>query len=289
MNNSHTSCTLCHSEKITHLRGYEKNHLSKCSNCGFVFCKKIPTQEELEKYYENYGSEHYLSPITISRYEELLDLFEKYRKNNTILDVGCGSGYFLEVAKKRGWQVYGTEFSDHQIKRCEEKGILMKQGEINADMFEREHFDIITSFEVLEHTNNPQQQIQQINKLLRQGGGLYLTTPNFNALYRFRLKGKYNVINYPEHLSYFTKKTLHRLFKSNGFKKLLLVSHGISVSRIKTSFGNKQDYISPVSDDEKIRAAFEKNKFKKMIKRLLNSLFNLFGVGDKLKAMYIKS
>lgn len=287
--NKHTKCPLCQSTNKKQLIGYEKDYLVKCAKCSFVYCENIPSPDELNKYYLNYGSVHYLSPITVSRYEELLDGFEKFRKNNTILDVGCGSGYFLDVAKKKGWKVYGTEFSDHQVDKCSKKRITMKQGEISADMFENEYFDIITSFEVLEHTNNPQQQIRQINKLLRPGGALYLTTPNFNALYRLRLKGKYNIINYPEHLSYFTKKTLHHLLKTNGFKKSLLVSHGISISRIKTSLGNKQDYISPESDDEKIRAAFEKNTFKKMIKRGLNSLFNLFGVGDKLKALYTKS
>ncbi|MCH8330091.1 MAG: hypothetical protein IH946_01715, partial [Bacteroidetes bacterium] len=76
----------------------------KCKDCGFVFMEKIPTLEELNAHYENYSydSEGYLSPLTIKSYNLLLDEFEKYRKTNKLLDVGCGRGWFLQEAKITG-------------------------------------------------------------------------------------------------------------------------------------------------------------------------------------------
>src|SRR5688572_18752631 len=104
--NSHDSCLLCGSRELSDLKGYERHYLVRCDRCSFVFTKRIPTQAEFEKHYSNYSysKEHYLSPITVKRYNELLDEFEKYRKTNRILDVGCGVGFFLEQARLRGWE-----------------------------------------------------------------------------------------------------------------------------------------------------------------------------------------
>src|SRR5947207_2946364 len=117
MKEFHTKCLICDSHKISPLKGYEKHDLAKCKNCGFVFMRAIPTIEELKNHYDTYSYDEtqYLSPLTIDSYNSLLDEFEKFRKTNKILDVGCGVGFFLETAKKRGWEVYGTEYSKKAI------------------------------------------------------------------------------------------------------------------------------------------------------------------------------
>ena len=103
MNNKHARCIICKSENLKLLEEYESSHLCKCLSCGFVFSKKIPTEKELKNHYGGY-SRNILSPITIKRYNEILDEFEQIGKTNKLLDVGCGIGYFLEEAKKRGWE-----------------------------------------------------------------------------------------------------------------------------------------------------------------------------------------
>ena len=80
-------------------------------------------------------------------------------------------------------------------------------------------FDVIVSSETIEHINNPRQEISNIHQLLRKGGLLYVTTPNFNSYVRRFTKAQYDIIKYPEHLSYYTKKTLNKLLKQTGFKK----------------------------------------------------------------------
>jgi 2-polyprenyl-3-methyl-5-hydroxy-6-metoxy-1,4-benzoquinol methylase len=151
--NQFEKCLLCGSSALVDLRDYQKDKLCQCQSCSFVFAQAIPTREELEKHYEGYSRNDYLSPITIKRYNELLDYFEQFRKTGKLIDVGCGIGYFLEEAQKRGWEVYGTEYTDEAIKICEHKGIIMKKGVLNPTDFEAESFDVITSFEVLEHIN----------------------------------------------------------------------------------------------------------------------------------------
>ncbi len=287
--NIHNICPICGSGRLKNLKNYHNHHLTKCSLCSLVFSFQIPSHQALESHYEGYGRNDYLSPITVKRYNELLDQFEPYRKTNRILDIGCGIGYFLEVAKKRGWEVYGTEYTDEAIKICESKGIKMHKGDLNANMFPSVHFDIITAFEVIEHIAFPIELLNTAQHFLRPGGGFYLTTPNFNSILRRHLGAKWNVISYPEHLSYFTRHSLNYALKTSGFKKKYIHAHGLSITRLKTSKGtSKEKYISSTSSDEKIRESFEKNKSKQLLKSVINQQLSLWGIGDSLKAFAIK-
>lgn len=285
----HKNCILCASFSLKKLKGYEEHHLVKCQSCKFVFCEPIPTERELEKHYENYGRNDYLSPLTIKRYHEILDSFEPYRKTNRLIDVGCGIGYFLEEAKKRGWEVYGTEFTDEAIEICSKKGIKMNKGILDPGNYNSQEFDVITSFEVIEHINNPQEELANFYKILRKGGLVYCTTPNFNSLLRYRLKEKYNVLCYPEHLSYYTPKTLKYVFEKEGFRTKNIKATGISLTRLKTSKAtSNQELISQTSDDEVMRNKLETSVILKSVKIFLNWNLTLLGVGDALKGTFIK-
>jgi 2-polyprenyl-3-methyl-5-hydroxy-6-metoxy-1,4-benzoquinol methylase len=286
----HLECLVCGSPGLKALKGYEKHDLVKCRSCGFVFMRRVPSAEELDAYYStySYGREQYLSPLTIKSYNILLDELEKFRTNNRLLDVGCGSGFFLDEAKKRGWEVYGTEYSAKAVEMCRQKGITIKEGMLDPVSFGGKTFDVITSFEVLEHINNPKEELASIHKLLRTGGLFYCTTPNFNSLMRYYLGDKYNVITYPEHLSYYTKSTLNKVVTERGFRPYKFLSTGISLSRLRTSKGSNEELISSGSSDELLRQKIEKKPLLGIAKKIVNSLLTLTNTGLTLKGYYIK-
>ena len=289
MVNNHKICLLCSSEKLNVLEKYKSAYLCKCKNCGFVFSKKIPTETELNNFYKGYGRDDYLSPVTIKRYNELLDKFEKFRKTGKIIDVGCGIGYFLEIAKKRGWEVYGTEFTDDALEICKSKGIKMSLGKLDPKNYDHNMFDIITSFEVLEHINNPIEEIKNFSKILRKKGLVYLTTPNFNSLLRYKLNENYDIITYPEHLSYYTPETLNFLFEKLNFRKLKLQTTGISLTKLKTKKGQVSvGAISKDSVDENVRIKIENIKILSIIKLSINICLSIFKKGDSIKGWYTK-
>lgn len=288
---THSACTLCGDNRIRKLDGYYEKGLIKCRVCGFVFMEKIPTSEELDSHYGSYSYESagYLSPLTIKSYNKLLDEFEPYRKTNNILDVGCGRGWFLAEALKRGWQVYGTEYSKTAVSICRETGINMKEGVLNSSNFENEMFDVITSFEVIEHINNPNEELEEIYKLLRAGGLFYCTTPNFNSLMRYYLKVDYNVIGYPEHLSYYTKSTLNKVTKRHGFRPIKFESTGISITRLKTSKKkSNEQLISKNSSDEILRTKLDSKWYLILLKKFINFSLTLSNTGMTLKGYYLK-
>jgi 2-polyprenyl-3-methyl-5-hydroxy-6-metoxy-1,4-benzoquinol methylase len=292
-NLQHKTCLISGSDKLEVLKGYEKHFLVRSKPLGFIFCSQIPSHKELEEYYEKYNRQEYYSPITRVRFQELLTEMEPFRKTNKILDIGCGTGFFLEEAKAMGWEVFGTEFTNEAISICKSKGIAMQKGSLNTENYNAQMFDIITSFEVIEHINNPIEEVKGINKILRKGGLVYVTTPNFNALERFLLKADYSVITYPEHLSYYTPKTLNYLFTHNGFKKKKILTTGISISRLKAGFRvknkkqNTEIFVSATSTDELIRNKSHSNSLFKLLQQAANGLLNLFKIGNSLKGWFI--
>lgn len=286
----HTACILCGGKELNPLPDYTEHHLVSCVSCSHVFSNAIPSPDELDAFYNSdYDRTTYFSPVTEKRYNELLDGFEKYRKTGKILDLGCGYGFFLETAKKRGWEVYGTEVSSEACQICRDKGIQMHCGKFEEAEFEEELFDVVVSFEVIEHLQNPVDIVNGIQRVLRKGGLCYITTPNFNAYLRYKLKGKYDVIDYPNHLSYFTSKTLRKLFEEKQFKSLKTKTTGISITRSRTSKGNsKQQYVSETSDDEMLRYRIEKRRVLRFAKQFMNFWLNLFGIGVSLKGWFVK-
>jgi 2-polyprenyl-3-methyl-5-hydroxy-6-metoxy-1,4-benzoquinol methylase len=285
----HKACLLTGSKDLYPLKNYESNYLVKSKSSGFVFCEKIPSEEELISHYNSYpiGYNHD-SLVTRKRIHTFLDGVEKYRKTNRILDVGCGPGLFLIEAKKRGWEVYATEYSERQIAYLSEQGIQAKKGKLNNNLFENEAFDVVISSEVIEHINNPLEEMQQFYRLLRKGGLVYITTPNFNAFERLWFKNHWEIIEYPEHLCYYTPKTIHLLLSKSGFVKLKITTTGISLDRIKRAKAKKNNSDLNVScSDEKLRVQLDTG-YKKWIKAWLNYILNLFGIGNSLKVWYEK-
>lgn len=286
----HNVCLICGSEELQAKPRYEAVNLCQCKSCGFVFSRNIPSWDEISEYYaDDYELTSYISPITVKRYHELLDTFESERKTNKILDIGAGYGFFLEIAKERGWEVFGTEITQNAVEICRSKGIQMFEGPLHQINFDNLQFDVVVSIEVLEHINTPKEFVGKINDLLRPGGLFYLSTPNFDAALRYYLGNKYDVIEYPNHLCYYTKKTLALLMENHGFETLNIRTTGISFTRIKTSKGKSdQDYVAETSDDEMLRYKIEKNGGLRAMKTAANGMLNLLKAGDSLKGTFRK-
>jgi 2-polyprenyl-3-methyl-5-hydroxy-6-metoxy-1,4-benzoquinol methylase len=282
----HACCHICESVNLNSIENrFGHKYLVQCQVCGFIFFQRIPTETELQKHYNGYPRNNPLSEITVKRYNELLDQFEPYRKSGKILDVGCGDGHFLAVAARRGWKVFGTEFTDEAVEAGLKNGAQVFKGRIQ-DFNLTEEFDVITSFEVLEHIHDLRSHTARIHQLLRKGGLFYFTTPNINALSRRILGGKWTIIEYPEHLSYYTVKTIHRLLTGAGFKRLSIRTTGISLQRFSASVNQS----APVAgQDEQARKKIEKNLFLRFVKNSINGVLNLLKLGDTLKGYYVKS
>ncbi len=284
-------CPVCKSADLKELKGFSKVFLTKCARCSFVFSRKKPSLEELTTFYDqySYGEDYYSSPITRKRFNELLTTFEPYRQTNRLLDVGCGTGDFLLAARDRGWECSGTEFSPKAVEICRKKGLNVLQGDLKSLTGQLPVFDVITSFEVIEHINTPREEMETIKEHLRPGGMFYLTTPNFNSLIRMLLGNRYDAIVFPEHLSYFSPTSLKFLMHAAGFHKIKLITTGFSFSRFRNAlFSRKENPFTSKSTDEKFRIAMESGMVFRGIKASIDWLFTFTGTGLSMKGWFEK-
>ncbi len=180
-----------------------------------------PSDQDLGKYYE---SEDYISHTDAKRsvFEKLYHLVKVYSLNKKVrlisklnkgqgklLDIGAGTGDFLAVAKKKGWNVSGTE-PNHQAKElAKQKEIVLEPDTKN---FEDGTFDIITMWHVLEHVSNLQDQIRELKRLLNPSGYLVVAVPNYKSFDAQYYKSFWAAYDAPRHLWHFSKKSIQQLF-----------------------------------------------------------------------------
>lgn len=288
MNPLHAGCTLCGSTLKRASRLYAHHHLVQCRACGFHYAERIPTDEELHRMYANYGTVRDLSPITAARYDELLTKFGAYRKNGRLLEVGCGGGLFLDRAREAGWETHGTEFDAAVVNEVQARGHSMHLGPLLGNAWPTGHFDVVVSIEVVEHLIRPMDDLKEMVRLLRPGGALYITTPSFNSISKWLAYGKWTIINYPEHISFFTPRTMHRALGSLGMTRKWVRTTGISLNRFRRAHGKPDINNEGLSSDEQLRRTIERRPLLKFVKHGVDAVLDLTGKGDTLKAFYEK-
>lgn len=228
-------CIICESSNCNIFPNkFLDNNLLRCQKCGLIFVHPQPEFSELKKIYDhNYfennnsnsiGYEDYLKdkPNIIKTFEKRLKNIEKLHQNKgKILDLGCATGFFLEVAKNHGFDTYGVEISSYasNIAKKSFKNKIFNGALAQAD-FPNNFFDIITMWDYLEHIPNPSKEISTAWKLLKKNGLIILSTPEADSLAHKIFKQKWMGYKDKEHLYYFSEKNITMLLEKNGFKVL---------------------------------------------------------------------
>ncbi len=184
-----------------------------------------PEPKDLENYYD---SEIYISHTDASKtlvekvYQNIkkynirkkVNLINKYTTSyKTLLDIGAGTGSFLESAKHSGWETYGIEPNKKARDLAINKGLELKE---NIDLLGKQGFQAITLWHVLEHLPNLELQIKKIASLLNKDGTLILAVPNFQSYDAKYYKEYWAAYDVPRHLSHFSQLSIRKLFAKNG-------------------------------------------------------------------------
>lgn len=229
------ACPLCDShQKKLFLEGEdyfltrEKFAIDECRTCGFHFTNPRPTLQSSGKYYH---SVNYLSHGTgkrgivptlygIARYFTLhskYKIVKRYTTGNSILDIGCGTGEFLNFCQKKGLKCSGVEPTD----KARNYAVLTYGLDIKADFLNdiesTSRFDCITLWHVLEHIHRLDETLLKLTMLLNPDGVLIVALPN-NSSYDANYYGKYWAgYDLPRHLFHFTKSSLETLAVKHNF------------------------------------------------------------------------
>jgi 2-polyprenyl-3-methyl-5-hydroxy-6-metoxy-1,4-benzoquinol methylase len=233
------SCPVCSSTKSKPLPSYNDNSklkLCRCLSCELVYFLSRPANLS-----DLYGDEDYLvhaKKAYLNNVDYRLVRFAAERieiiKNQTstiancsLLDVGCGTGWFLEEAQKSGFVVSGQEFSgplaEFTSDRLRVKVYCGDLGKIKAK------FHCITAFDVLEHVPDPVEFINQLKDLLCEDGMILLFTPNVDSFAVGVAGAKSNLVAPTSHLTYFNKTSVYKLAEKTKLKVTFFETCGIDI------------------------------------------------------------
>ena len=231
-----SNCLICNSSQTNpflvckdHTVSRETFSIVQCNSCGFKFTNPRPEETKLGDYYksENYVSHSNTKKGFINSTYQLvrkytllkkLQLISKYYKTGKILDIGCGTGEFLNTCQQAKWNTIGIEPSEEARKMAIENYGLDVRDELEIKNLDKESFDIITMWHVLEHVPKLNERVEDLKKLIKPNGIIIIAVPNCNSLDAQIYKENWAAYDVPRHLYHFTPKDIESVFKKQDLK-----------------------------------------------------------------------
>ena len=229
------ACHVCKGLRVYYLFSACGHRVVRCDDCGLVFLNPQPSDDELAQVYgENYflGSDSEAGRKTVSDIKQAtarlyLSEIRRYHgsESGRLLEVGCGDGDFLVLAEAEGWNVTSIEYSPAASKRAQ---LRLKNGEVRCGELQQaglaaEQFDLCVISDVIEHIRSPGDFLQEIHRVLKPGGTLFIATPSIDS-WSARVMRRNWMEFKAEHLIYFDRQTLQTALFKSGFREIIVQS-----------------------------------------------------------------
>jgi SAM-dependent methyltransferase len=203
--------------------------IASCAACGLTVTTPQPDAAAIAGYYPRgyYGDSterrfpRNVEVLQQALYGHRVRQVESFRggRPGRVLDVGCGRGVLLQEFRRRGWDVQGTELSVQAADYAREVLHLpVEIGSLDTVGFPASHFDAITLWHVLEHVADPQALLKEANRILKPGGVLLVSVPNFGSCEARLFRDKWFHLDVPRHVTHLTKGRLREALRSTGFQ-----------------------------------------------------------------------
>lgn len=230
-------CNICGNTRGTIIITKNNYDIVKCSNCGLVYVNhdfSLPELKNLykEDYYQSkcdFLYKNYLAEkeIRINNFKKELSSLLKYTNNGNLLEIGCAAGYFLEVAKKY-FTVQGVELSEYSSEFARNiMGLNVHTGSLFSTNFKSRSFDAAVMWDVIEHLKDPKSTLIEVNRILKIGGILALSTGNIDSNIPKSNLSEWKMLMPPWHLFYFSKETINKILLEGGFEIIKLKTRGL--------------------------------------------------------------
>jgi len=219
------NCPVCKSTKSTQIFDKSGGTYVKCNNCTMIFLDPIFKDDELEKYYKHLDrGQAVIVQNEAEFFDEIytkgLNIISQSAKQGKILDIGCSSGFFLDIAKRSGWQTYGIELGKVEAELCRKKGHTLYTKKLEVLNLETK-FDVITLWDVFEHLPNGKEQLKIFKNHLTDDGIIFMQIPNSDALAAKLMREKCRMFDGIEHVNLYNPKTIKLAAQKTG----LVINH----------------------------------------------------------------
>jgi 2-polyprenyl-3-methyl-5-hydroxy-6-metoxy-1,4-benzoquinol methylase len=226
-------CPICNGTSFSkflickdHTTSGELFHVEQCIGCKLLVTNPRPIVDDATRYYHSSSYISHTSKATgIVDYIYLifrrltirwkLSLIKRHLNNNSLLDVGCGTGHFLKHCTERGVKTVGIEVSDNARKAAVKN---MLKVEKSLDDLSNETFSVITLWHVLEHIYNLEETILKLKERLDENGIIFIAVPNWHSLDANHYREFWAAYDVPRHLWHFSKETMRALLEKSGLK-----------------------------------------------------------------------
>ena len=202
----------------------------RCPDCGLGKTHPPLPPERIGEYYPEtyYGKENVrFGPL----FEALTRLFRRRRAavlfnrvpRGAVLDVGCGRGFLLAYLKELGYEAHGMEFSDTAAWHARNVlGLEVETGDFMRSPHQRESYNAVVFWHVLEHFPDPFEALARARELLKTGGLLVVAVPNFGSLQARLFDRRWFHLDIPRHYTHFTRRALEALLERQGLRVVQL-------------------------------------------------------------------
>ena len=225
----HIACHLCASTEVHHCGDKYGHALYVCEACRLMFVHPIPddlSQIYSESYFRDTGKGSFGYSDYDKDKEPMKDVFVRFLRKfegltegRTLCDVGAATGYFLDLAKGRGWHTSGVELSVYAAGVASQRGHAMQVGELPTLLFSSP-VSVMTMWDVLEHVRDPRAYVEAAARLIAPGGILAINTVDTGSLFARVMGMRWHLIVPPEHLHYYNAQNLSDLLHTCGFEVL---------------------------------------------------------------------
>ena len=224
-----TACPVCAATQSRDLDLGEGHVLRECASCGTVYAPAYADPEEVftDGYLEG-GAGDFGIDLSHPRFQSFmreicasrLERIEKAIGKGSLLDVGCGSGEFLNIAKSRGWDVTGVEPLADAAQVARDRGLIVHTGYLGD--VELGHFDLVTAFHVLEHMPDGPAFLKTLAARAKPGGHVAIESPNWESVARKVRLANWEHLRPLEHLVHYTPATARSAFERAGMTPVMV-------------------------------------------------------------------
>lgn len=232
----HTICPACKSSSLKlqiqchdYLIGQERFDIDECGSCGLLMTQPIIPQEEIGKYYQStqyvshsntqkglFFKAYHLARTMMLRQKGKL-ILKYHPKTGSLLDIGAGTGYFVQYMQSIGWKTLGVEISeDARNFAKQEHGLNL----LNPHDFYRDNtasFDAVTLWHVMEHLPDFNALFSYIYSHLNENGTLVIAVPNCNSYDAEHYGAFWAAYDVPRHLWHFKPQVMTQIAQNHKF------------------------------------------------------------------------
>jgi SAM-dependent methyltransferase len=228
----HSPCPLCGREGEPRY-DFAPYVVSACAGCDVLYLSERLPAAEMRRFYEDaaYFETAYRGQYTsqeralTATYAKLLRTIHRVAPlRGSLLEVGSGPGYFLREAARYFDHLSAIEFSPGAREQLARLGVTTYDAALDELGFE-DRFDCLAATQVIEHVYEPRAFLRTMNRALRRGGTLILTTPDASSWARPLLGHRWPSFKAPEHVVLYTKRSLGRVLLDAGFADVRFVAH----------------------------------------------------------------